>query len=99
MGHEYRGRRAGDGGHGVVLGDPESVVAELFGGPGHSGGLVQRLRRRGAGRHCREVENGKGNHASFTLWSGSLLCGVGGDNASFVTDMHDRVLFSTGTRR
>ena len=70
----------------MVLGDPESVIAELFGGLGHSGGLVQGLRRRGAGRHRREVENGKGNHASFTLWSGSLLYGAGSGYVFFVGD-------------
>ena len=50
-------RRAGDAGHGVVLGHPVAVIAELLGPVGQPGRPVQGLARRGAPRDGHEVEH------------------------------------------
>ena len=67
-----RGRRAGDAGHVVVLGEPEAPVAEAFGVAREIDAVAQGVGGRRALRHGGEVEDGKGDHE--VLYVSSRWC-------------------------
>ena len=71
MRDEDGGRGARNRSDGVMLGDPEAVVAERFDGNREIGGLTQRLRGRRTGANRREIENRKWNHG-FTHLKGAI---------------------------
>ena len=57
VGDQHRGRRAGDGWHVVVLGDPEAVEAELVGVPGERRRRAQGIAARHPVADHREIEH------------------------------------------
>ena len=65
--NEYGGSRTRHRGDGVVLGDPESVIPEVFRFDCEHGRLTEGPCRGRAGRDGREVEYGEGDHVRIYL--------------------------------
>src|SRR5206468_7630465 len=59
-GQRHRRRRAGDAGHGMMLGHPEALVPESLYMRREIGGVAQRCASVASLRNGREVEDGKG---------------------------------------
>src|SRR5690606_23002536 len=100
-----RDRAAGDTGGGVVLGDPEALVAGLLGGRGELAGLAQGLGDAAALAHRDEVEDRERDHgtgassaASSAAWA-RYERALAASSLSGASSMTERQLASAASTR